>query len=91
MVKNYMETLVADALQKELRDFPEKYTGLCHCPECITAVEVIALNELTPFYVTCVAGEVYGEYHNKALQMQSDVMVAVSKGIGEVTASPPHK
>lgn len=90
MVKNYIETLVDSALKKELAENTEKYPQLCRCPSCLAAVKAAALNKLQPFYVTCIAGEVYGEYRGKELQNMSDVLVAVVKGIEEVSRSNPH-
>ncbi|MDL2293234.1 late competence development ComFB family protein [Ruminococcaceae bacterium OttesenSCG-928-D13] len=84
MIQNYMEVLVDNALNKELSLHPEKYDTLCRCPACMAQVRVSALNELAPFYVTCVTGEVYGEYRSKELQYQSDVLVAVGRGVEQV-------
>ena len=90
MVKNYMETLVEDTLQKELSENSNQYPGLCLCPSCIAAIQASALNHLKPFYVTCIAGEVFGEYHSKELQNLSDVLVAVVNGIQEVLQTSEH-
>ena len=90
MVQNYMETLVTKALNKELTDHPEKYTDLCQCPSCLALVKATALHQLDPFYVTCVAGEVYGEYLSKENQSQSDVMVAIGRGIDTAVREGHH-
>ena len=84
MIQNYMETLVGQALDKELGEHREKYDNLCQCPSCIALVKATALNQLKPFYVTCVAGKVYGEYRMKEIQSQSDILVAIGKGIDSV-------
>jgi len=49
------------------------------------------LNHLSPFYVTTVTGEIYGEYRHKEIQNLSDVMVAVAKGIEALRAAPVHQ
>lgn len=85
-----METLVREGLQKELNDNPHKYEDLCRCPSCMAAIQAVALNELPPFYVTGVAGEVYGEYRNKDLQNYSDILVAIAKGIEAVRQGNPY-
>ncbi len=90
MVQNYMETLVSKALKAELKDNAHKYMDVCQCPSCIAAIEVIALNRLKPFYVTTIAGEVYGEYQSKEAQSTSDVMVALGMGIEELKRKGPH-
>lgn len=91
MVKNYMEILVHDTLQKELAENASKYTSLCQCPACLANAKAVALNSLKPFYVTCIAGTVYGEYHSKEYQNLSDVLVAVVQGIEETIAMQRQK
>ena len=91
MVKNYMEKLVDDTLKKELLDNRDSYPLICLCPDCILEIKATALNSLTPFYVTCVAGEVFGEYRSKDIQNLSDVVVAVTKGIEHLIATSPHQ
>lgn len=81
MIQNYMAVLVAQTLDRELKANPQKYSGLCLCPSCLVFMQAYALNQVPPFYVTCVAGEVFGEYRHKELQYQSDILVAVTKGI----------
>ncbi len=90
MVKNYMESLVEDTLQKELESKAEQYADLCRCGGCIASIQVTALNMLRPFYVTCIAGEVYGEYHSKDIQHNSDVVSAVTRGIEQALYTGPH-
>ncbi|MDL2252574.1 late competence development ComFB family protein [Ruminococcaceae bacterium OttesenSCG-928-I18] len=90
MVKNYMQEQVAVMLEEELEDHGEKYKELCQCPACIAAVQAAALNHLPPFYVTCVAGEVFGEYRNKELQNYSDILVAIAKGVEETLRDDPN-
>ncbi len=83
--------MVREALQKELAENPHKYTGLCRCPLCMATIQATALNQLRPFYVTCVAGEVYGEYHTKDQQNYSDILVAIAKGIEATRAIGHHR
>lgn len=90
MVQNYMETLVNNVLSAELAENPEKYADICQCPACLADVKCVALNSLPPYYITTLAGEVYGEYESKDLQKLSDVLVAVAKGIEAVRAAGAH-
>lgn len=90
MVQNYMESQVREGLTRELNENPHKYTDLCRCPSCMATIQAVALNNLPPFYVTGVAGEVYGEYRNKDLQNYSDILVAIARGIEEVRLGNPH-
>lgn len=99
MVVNYMESLVSEVLARELEENSHKYAhfkDLYQSPSCRAAVEAYALNELVPFYITGVKGEVYGEYRSKENQNYSDILVAVAKGIeavmsGQIGYNPsPH-
>ncbi len=90
MVHNFMETLVDNALKSELTYKAEKYTDICQCPVCITYIKCVALNNLSPFYVTGKAGEIFGQYKSKELQVMSDVMVAIGHGIDALQKSGPH-
>lgn len=90
MIMNYMETMVDNALNNEFDQSPALYADICHCDSCIALVKATALNSLPPFYVTTLAGEVYGEYHHKETQNLSDVLVAVAKGVQALRAAPPH-
>lgn len=90
MVQNYMETLVDNALKSEFRDHPDKYVSVCKCPSCIAYIKATALNDLAPFYVTSLAGEVFGEYQNKGLQQMAEVLVAIGKGMDALERLDPH-
>lgn len=90
MISNYMETLVDNTMKTEFRDHADKYEGVCHCEGCRTIIKATALNCLKPFYVTSLAGEVYGEYQHKGTQQLSDVLVAVGKGVEMLRRMDPH-
>lgn len=84
MVHNYIETLVKEALQRELSENAHKYGDVCQCAACLAQIQVRALNKLDPFYITGLAGEVYGEFRSRELQRMSEVMVAIVTSIKEV-------
>lgn len=90
MIKNYMEDLVDLWLPRVFRDNPDKYAGVCKCPECIAKIKKEALNRVKPFYVTGKAGEVYGEYKLREMQYQTDLVVALGVAI-EVVHAGAHK
>lgn len=90
MISNYMETIVANTLEDELKSNPQKYTDVCRCPECMAIAKCVALNNLPPFYVTSLAGEVFGEYGLKEQQNRSDVLVAIGRGLDELQRLAPH-
>ncbi len=92
MVQNYMETLVDNVLTDEFASHPEKYQAICKCSRCISIIKSAALNNLKPFYVTSLTGEVFGEFQYKAKQHMTDVLVAVGRGIDELMRfEEPHK
>lgn len=90
MVRNYTETIVANALHSELTGNPQKYAGMCQCSSCQAYIISVALNELKPFYVTGKKGEIFGEYQNKGQQNASDVFVALVHGIEALVRLDPH-
>lgn len=79
-----------EILGRELQDNPHKYVGVCQCLSCKAYIQSVALNNLDPFYVTCTAGEVYGEYRMKEQQKYSDVLVAIGFGIDALQKHPLH-
>lgn len=90
MVKNQVEAIVEKALFKELKENAQRYSGLCTCPSCLAAIQAASLNYLEPFYITCVAGQVFGEFRSQEIQHYSDIHVAISKGIEDVIMMDPH-
>lgn len=91
MIQNYMETLVANVLKNELKDNKEKYNDICRCHACAAFIAATALNNLPPFYVTRVLGEVYGEFRSKVPQNHSDILVAVGKGMEALKQQGGHR
>ncbi len=90
MVKNCMVEQVETMLNEEFSLHPEKYQELCRCPACKAAILAVALNELPPFYVTGVMGEVHHTFRNKVRQNTSDIWVALGKGIDEIGQQDPN-
>ncbi len=91
MIHNHMETLVSELLKNELQSNPSKYVNLCKCEDCMARIETVALNNLDPFYVTCVSGEVYGSYHARDVQNLSMILVAIGKGVSSLDGTPIHQ
>lgn len=90
MIHNYMATLVNNTLADELASNPHKYTGVCQCPHCLAYIKACALNALSPYYVTTLAGEVFGEYASKEKQNRAEVLVAIGRGIDELQNAGLH-
>ncbi len=91
MIHNHMETLVNEFLENELHSNSSKYANLCKCEDCMTRIKTVALNNLDPFYVTCVSGEVYGSYHARDVQNHSMILVAIGKGVSSLDGTPIHQ
>lgn len=91
MIYNYMETLVDQILLDEVQDNAHKYGGLCKCPSCLARIKTVALNNLPPFYVSSMAGKVFGEFESKEQKNRAEVLVAIGRGIEEVQRTGPHQ
>ena len=88
MIKNFMETLVDQAmasLQKNDQNFFN-----CNCEECLDDIRAIALNNIKPNYVTGRAGEIFAKFANKDFQNRADITVEVVKAKQLVSQKPHH-
>lgn len=90
MVHNYMETLVKEMLMEEISANPHKYTNVCQCSHCLVQIQAVALNHLSPFYVTGTTGQVFGEYQSRESQNLSDIMAAIGHGFAHLANLPAH-
>ncbi len=77
-------------LEAELSQHAHKYETLCQCPACKAAIQAAALNQIRPYYVTGVMGQVHHTFHNKVRQNVSDILVALGRGIDEVQRKDPN-
>lgn len=87
MVFNVMEDIVLDNINEQKK----KYPNLCFCDNCIDDIMAIALNNLTPMYVTSVKGEAISR-SSKILEQQNkmDTHIAVIRAIDFVSTKPRH-
>ncbi|MCT4595799.1 MAG: late competence development ComFB family protein [Anaeromicrobium sp.] len=86
MLKNYMEYIVDNLLQKTLNEYP----FICTCSMCKTDIKAIALNNLKPMYVATADGESYLKANSLDRQFLSDVVAEIAKAIEIVSSKPRH-
>jgi len=85
-LKNYMEIIVFDNLDKVL----DEYGDACKCERCRLDIAAIALNNLPPKYYVTEKGEIYSKVNELNQQFRTDVITAISKAIQRVKAKPNH-
>lgn len=88
MVKNYMEQLMENELDKMLSD--DHYEFVCRCDSCLDSIRAITLNAIKPFYVTSKTGEVFGTYRNMEVQNKCDLITELIKAKELVAKNPKH-
>lgn len=86
MIKNYMEILVDQVVEK----LAEQEELLCSCPSCLDSIKAFSLNHLKPFYVTSKTGEVFGGYSNTVMQNEVDILATVLRAKEVVEKNPKH-
>lgn len=88
MIRNHMETIVEEMMRTLLRDNANRYAMVCGCSSCMAYAQATALNLLPPFYITGVAGEVYGEYHEAKNRLT--LQTAIAKGLEQLIQEDPN-
>ena len=83
IIKNYMENIVFDMIDKVLARFEG-----CKCEKCRSDIAAYALNHLPPRYI--VSNEVYTKINTLHQQFDVDVMAQISAGARLVMGSPRH-
>ena len=82
--KNAMESLVWQMLDEVLSDFP----AACTCEQCKVDIIAVALNHLSPKYVTTYTGEVYNKANMLEHQYKTDLYGTIAKGVLKVHENP---
>lgn len=85
-VVNIMETIVAEKLDFQLKDY-----DCCKCSDCRNDMLAYALNIIPSKYVNSAKGELFGRIDSTKLQNSVDIDIAIAKAINIVSASPNHK
>lgn len=76
-VKEYMDILI------------EKVDG-CKCDKCRRDMYTLSLNNLRPYYVATTLGKIMAKLESTKQQVETDIIVEVTKAIGKVNSSPNH-
>jgi len=84
-VINYMEIWVKEYMDIIL----EKAEG-CKCDKCKRDVFALAMNNLKPYYVATPLGEIIAKIESTKQQVETDIIVQVTKAINKVQNSPNH-
>lgn len=85
-LKNYMEEVVWQTLEKLLAERPE----VCSCEKCRLDMAAIALNKLPPRYTVTEKGKVFAKAAQLECQFKTDILMAVLKAIEIVGKNPRH-
>lgn len=63
---------------------------MCRCEQCFLNACAIALNELSPYYVTTDKGSLLSTLHTVNLEYQTELTVIVTKAVMKVKDNPRH-
>ena len=84
-VINYMEIWVQEYMDVLL----EKVDG-CKCDKCKRDIFTLSLNNLKPYYVATPLGEIMAKIESTKQQVETNIVVEVTKAINKVNNSPNH-
>lgn len=62
----------------------------CKCEQCKKDIYALALNNLKPYYVTTEKGRVMAKLANYENQIETDIIIEVTKAISKVREKPSH-
>jgi competence protein ComFB len=85
VMKNYMESIVEDNLDKVIRK-----SGGCFCNKCRMDIMAIALNSLPTKYIVTDKGHLFTKISALQQQFEVDVVSALANAIVQVRESPRH-
>ncbi len=86
IIKNYMEDLVWQTLEKILAVNPL----VCHCDRWRHDIAAFALNSLPPKYIVSRKGETFTRIRMMEMQFSTDIITAISRAIEVVGSKPNH-
>jgi len=85
IIKNYMEDIVAQNLEKVIKN-----SGGCFCEKCRMDTMAIALNKLPNKYIVTDKGELYTRLAVLQQQFDVDVISAIAQAVMLVKENPRH-
>lgn len=84
-VINYMEIWVKECMEILLQE-----TDGCKCDICKKDIFTLALNNLKPYYVARPFGKIMAKLESTKQQVETDIVVQVTKAIKKVQENPNH-
>lgn len=85
-LKNYMEELVWDHLDRVL----DQYPAVCRCEKCRYDMAALALNNLPPRYVVTDKGKTYTKVKTLEQQFETDIITAITQAVEKVAHAMRH-
>lgn len=85
VVKNYMEEIVLESLDKVI-----ECCGGCDCEICRMDILAVALNSLPPKYIATEKGQLYSKVSILQQQFDVDVVSAIARAVDIVKKNPRH-
>ncbi|WP_053956549.1 late competence development ComFB family protein [Inediibacterium massiliense] len=86
MPKNYMEDVVNHLLPSIL----ENFENICLCKQCVEDIKALALNHLSPLYVSSSEGYSYAKSNELDRQFQINVTQKIVEAIEIVQNNKRH-
>lgn len=86
-IHNYMEDVVDHILPRVIKNDEHFNT----CAKCQADIKALALNHLTPHYVSTLEGEVYTKVSEMYVQFEADVLQELIKAMMIVRENPNHE
>lgn len=84
-VINYMEVWV-----KEYMDVLLERTDVCKCERCKRDIFTLSMNNLKPYYVATTIGNIMARLESTKLQVETDIVVQITKSINKINSNPNH-
>jgi competence protein ComFB len=85
-VENLMEEMVVQFMDSVLKNYPH----CCRCSQCRRDIAAIALNNLTPRYVSTAKGSAIVRTGSMDVQYKAQIVEEIAKAIEIVQNQPRH-
>ena len=85
-VANVMERLVDDQFPIVMQKFPDA----CCCPQCLSDIKALALNNLKPRYVSTDKGDLYERVNISDMMVKVEALRAMTEAVEKVSSNPRH-
>lgn len=85
-IKNCMEEFVFERIESILLE----QKNICKCEQCKTDIALLALNKLTPHYVSTDRGDTFTRLSLYEKNNEINIICAIAEAITIVGANPRH-